>query len=86
MSDALVSVLFALALAMLLGAMIWSDKRWPPLYDRQPRRTIDKPARCAYCIYRDGEDCTNPRSPVHGAPIGPVCGGNHKCRVRQRTR
>lgn len=83
MPDFLITVLFALALAVLIGAMLWSDKRWPRRNDQQPRRAVDRPALCAYCIYRNGEDCTNPQSHVYGASIGRVCSGNYKCRVRQ---
>jgi hypothetical protein len=38
---------------------------------------------CAWCIYRDGDDCTNPKSPIIGEECGPVCSGKVKCRVRQ---
>ena len=34
---------------------------------------------CAWCIYRSGDDCTHPDSPVSGRACGPVCRGDVKC-------
>ena len=40
----------------------------------------------ARCLFRDGEDCTNPKSPVYGVPIGEVCIGRLRCKVRETAR
>jgi hypothetical protein len=39
-------------------------------------------AELAWCIYRDGEDCTNPDIAVHEGECAPVCRGNRKCHSR----
>jgi hypothetical protein len=37
---------------------------------------------CVWCIYRDGDDCTNPESPVGGEECGLVCSGKAMCKLR----
>ena len=41
------------------------------------------PAFCAWCIYGDGDLCTNPGSPVYPGECGPVCSGGLRCKVRE---
>jgi hypothetical protein len=47
-----------------------------------PKETTKASAFCAWCIYRDGDDCTNPESPVSGRECGPVCSGHLRCTVQ----
>jgi hypothetical protein len=34
---------------------------------------------CAWCLWRAGETCTHPASPVGDRSCGPVCGGEVRC-------
>ena len=58
--------------AQLLGLAWWLQRQpAPPRRPRQERPQLPPPF-CAWCIYRDGQDCTHPRSPVSPDPIDPV--------------
>lgn len=82
MNETLESILWVAIVLALLGFQRWSDNRWPaPPHKRMWREEI--PTVCARCIYRDGEDCTNPKSPTYPGPIGEVCIGRLKCKVRE---
>jgi hypothetical protein len=63
MSDPLIGALFTLALAALFAWVLWWQ-RCDPAPGSRPRP--EAPAFCAWCIYRDGDDCTNFASPVPG--------------------
>jgi hypothetical protein len=39
----------------------------------RPRR--DAEPFCAWCVWRDGETCTHPPSPLGGQSCGPACIG-----------
>jgi hypothetical protein len=72
--------LLALGILGFMALVYFLDKRVPHIW---PRRRVKADAYCAWCIYRDGEDCTNPASPVYPGPCGPVCIGEKRCGVRQ---
>ena len=54
---------------LLVLALVWQWRNpWP-------QRKREPPAihmYCAWCVHRDGEDCTNSASPVHAERCGPV--------------
>jgi hypothetical protein len=54
------------------GLIAWSGPK------PKPRPTI-----YAWCIYRSGDDCTNPKSPVRGQECGLVRNGRARCKVRE---
>ena len=81
MSETTLSVLIILAMATMIGWLYWADRRWPS--PQRPRRVKETPAFCAHCRYRDGEDCAHPKSPAGSGPIGYVCSGRVKCKVRE---
>lgn len=70
-----------LLVAVGFVALLWwlgGDDLLPPT-----RPKAKTPAICAWCRWRDGEDCTNPGSPVSGQSCGPVCAGRVACKVRE---
>jgi hypothetical protein len=81
MPEPLTAAAFVLVMAALIGWLYWAEHRWPA----PPRQTHLKemPAICARCTWRSGEDCSHPESPARGGPIGEVCAGKVKCRVRE---
>jgi hypothetical protein len=83
MNEPLVTALFVLVMAALIGWLYWAERRWPA--PRRPMRSKETPATCARCTWRSGEDCTNPKSPVYPGPIGDVCSGRRRCKVREAT-
>ncbi len=72
---------------ILIGAIMvalnafayWSDKQLPAPQKPRPRKT-EMPTFCAWCVYRVGNECANPQSPVHGRKCGLVCIGWMRCR------
>ena len=50
---------------------------------RRQRKRPESQTFCAWCVFRDGEDCTSPNSPVCDQACGPVCWGNVKCELQR---
>lgn len=73
----------ALGLALLgvVGFLLWAERRYPGAHRPRPRRELQ--AVCARCVWREGEDCTHPESPARGGPVGEVCAGRVRCKVRE---
>jgi hypothetical protein len=46
-------------------------------------RPKETPAVCAWCVWRSGDDCTAPGSPVSGGRCEPVRQDRLRCEVRQ---
>ena len=63
----------------LLGWALWEQKQ----FTGGARKPRERPTFCAWCAWRDGEDCTNPASPVFSRACGPVCIGDLACDVRE---
>ena len=77
------ALIIAAGLVLLVLLLYWQKQ------DPWPQRGKDTPIMltyCAWCIHRDGEDCTNEASPVFGNSCGPVCIGVQRCEVRQLKR
>ena len=72
----------------LLGVLhLFALARWVgyhPAPSSRPR--AETPAIYAWCIHRDGDDCTHPGSPQAGQICGPVCVGRLPCQVREVRR
>ena len=81
MSEPLQTFLWVLVGIALLALVYPLQRDWRETGNF--RRHKERQAYCAYCIYRDGEDCTNPKSPVYAGPIGEACIGRIKCKVRE---
>ena len=79
MTERLAAALFVLAMAALIGWLYYADRRWP---DRHRARR-ETPAICARCRHPSGEDCSHPKSPAYPGPIGEVCSGRRRCKVRE---
>ena len=82
MPDWLIGLLFAAAMLALMAWVTWWERRDPGPYRPRP----EGPAVCAWCKWRAGEDCTHPKSPAGAGPIGEVCAGRVKCKVRETIR
>ena len=69
-------LIILVGLVLLVLVLIWQKQ------DPWPQRGKEPPVRlvyCAWCIHRDGEDCTEQGSPVFGQSCGPVCIGAVRC-------
>jgi hypothetical protein len=76
--------LIGLVLALLVAFLYWADRRYPA-----PTKPRERPVLLTYrawCVHRDGDDCTHPNSPVYNQPCDPVCIGRVRCGVRVVTR
>jgi hypothetical protein len=68
-----------LAGLLLLGLVLWEQKQ----FTGGARKLRERPTFCAWCVWRDGEDCTNPASPVFAQACVPVCIGEVTCEARR---
>jgi hypothetical protein len=84
MSEAVATLGIGLVVVALVGFLYWADRRYPG--PELPRETTEAGAFCAWCIYWQGDDCTNPASPVGGQECGQVCIGDLACQVREVRR
>lgn len=69
-SEAMLEAVIVLAGLVLLVLVLYWQRR-----DPWPQRRKEPPvilAYCAWCIHRDGEDCSQPGSPVCGQPCSSV--------------
>jgi hypothetical protein len=57
-----------LAGLVLLGWALWEQRRDPGRGATSER--AERPMFCAWCMYRSGEDCTNPANPVAARSMG----------------
>jgi len=71
--------LVILAGLLLLGWALWEQKH----YTGGARKLRERTTFCAWCVWRDGETCTHPASPVFGRACGPVCIGEVTCEARR---
>jgi hypothetical protein len=74
-----IEALVILAGLLLLGLALWEQKQ----FTGGARQLRERPTFCAWCVWRDGETCTQPASPVSGQSCGPVCIGQVKCEARR---
>jgi hypothetical protein len=83
MLDRLPTLITVVALLLVRCEVIaWLNRRG--FLDRTPGPSPSPHvAFCAWCIYRDGDDRTNPKSPVAGEECGPACSGKVTCWVRE---
>jgi hypothetical protein len=58
----MLDALIVLVILLALGLALWEQRHYTG--PRQPRDRAELPTVCAWCIYRDDDMCTNPRSPV----------------------
>ena len=80
MVEPLIAWLVGASLVSLLGSLAWAAWR-----SRRPRsgKAQEAGAFCVWCLYRRGELCSHPGSPVYPGPCSPVCGGAVRCELRQ---
>lgn len=83
MPEPLIALLMGVTLASLIASLCWAA--WEHLVHRS-RRAKGIAAFCVWCLYRRGETCTHPGSPVYLEECGPVCTGAQRCAVRQERR
>jgi hypothetical protein len=74
----MLKALTILAGLLLLGWALWEQKQYTG-----SRQTRERSTFCAWCVWRDAEDCTNPASPVFARTCGPVCIGTLGCEMRR---
>jgi hypothetical protein len=80
MPEALIAILIGTSLASLAAYLYWTKRQDR---DRRSRKADEVGAYCVWCLYRRGETCTHPQSPVYLQECGPVCTGAQSCEVRQ---
>jgi hypothetical protein len=69
----------AIPLLLLIGLLYLAEKRYPAPQELGPRRE-GMPASCAWCVYRDGDNCTNPDSSLYSRRCEPGCSVGIECR------
>jgi hypothetical protein len=80
MPDPLIALLIGTSLTSLVTYLFWTRRQQP---DRRFRQAGETGAYCVWCLYRRGDTCTHPGSPVYPGPCTPVCTGRKRCEVRQ---
>ena len=80
MPDPVIALLIGVTLATLIASLGWAA--WEHL-GRRSKKTEGTVAHCVWCLYRHGDICTHPGSPVYLEECGPVCTGVKRCEVRQ---
>ena len=80
MPEPLIALLMGVALVSLIASLSWEAwEHWV----RRSTKTEGTGAFCVWCLYRRGETCTHPGSPVYLEGCGPVCTGAQRCEARQ---
>jgi hypothetical protein len=70
----LMVLLIGASLPTLIGYLYWERRRRP---GRQEGGAV-----CVWCLYRRGDLCMHPGSPVYPGECSPVCVGDRQCDVR----
>jgi hypothetical protein len=84
MPDPLIALLIGASLASLIAYLYWTQRQHP---DRRRKKVDEAEAYCAWCVYRHGDVCIHPASPVYLGECGPVNTGHIQCKVRlERSR
>ena len=74
----LVPWLIGAAAVVLVGFLYWAERRYPA--PSKPRERPEVLTFCAWCVHRDGDDCTHPGSPVYGQPCARCASGRSGAR------
>ena len=80
MPDSAVFALIGTTLVTLVGTWYWTRRQH---LDRGSGTPDDAGAFCVWCLFRRGDACTHPGSPVYPGECGPVCDGVERCDARQ---
>jgi hypothetical protein len=80
MPELMIALLIGASLASLIGSLYWEERKQP---DRQPRKPNEGGASCVWCLFRRGDICIHPGSPVYPGECSPVCIGVKRCDVRR---
>jgi len=79
MPEPVIALLIGASLASLVGYLYWTERQHP---DRRRRKVDEAEAYCTWCVYRRGDICIHPASPVYLGECGPVNTGRIKCKMR----
>lgn len=79
MPEPLIATLIGVTLASWISALLWAARQSPRLRSRE---TEERGVYCVWCLYRRGDTCSHPGSPVYLEDCGPVCLGPARCGVR----
>ena len=79
MPESLLALLIGTALASLIGDRYWAGRQRA---DRQPTKIDQAERHCVWCLYRRGDLCTHPGSPVYPDHCTLVCVGRMDCEAR----
>ena len=71
------------AVVLLVLVLCWQKQDPWPMRRKEPPIML---MYCAWCIHRDGEDCTSEGSPVYQQSCGPVYMGAQQCEAREARR
>lgn len=80
MVEPLLAWLLGASLVSLLGSLAWVA--WQARRRRSAKGQAEG-AFCVWCLYRQGDLCSHPGSPVYAGLCVPVCSGAVRCEVRQ---
>ncbi len=80
MPEPIIALLIGSSLASLIASLVWAARQRP---DRRSREVDKGGAYCVWCLYRRGDICTHPGSPVYREECGPVCTGRVRCELKQ---
>jgi len=78
MPDPLIALLIGTSLASLVAYLFWTRRQQV----HRSRQVKEVGAYCVWCLYRHGDICIHPGSPVYLEECGPVCTGLKQCEVR----
>ena len=79
MLESLIALLIGASLSSLVGSCYWTERQRA---DRRPRRVNEAETHCVWCLYRRGDFCAHPGSPVYPGECRPVCAGRMECEVQ----
>ena len=79
MPEPLIALLIGASLASLIAYLYWTKSQHP---DRRRKKVDEAEAYCTWCVYRHGDICIHPASPVYLGECGPVDTGRIQCEVR----
>jgi hypothetical protein len=79
MPEPVIAMLIGASLATMIGYLCWSERQHR---DRRRRKVDEAEVYCVWCLYRRGDMCTHPGSPVYPGECTPVCVGRMGCEAR----
>jgi hypothetical protein len=80
MPESLIALLIGTVLACLISYLYWTRRKHQ---HREAEPPNEAGAFCVWCLYRRGDVCIHPSSPVYSGECGSVCIGHVRCEVRQ---